>query len=80
MQQIQLNTKTTAALNSKEMGFWRCLARFSRMDKIRNTIIKQKMNATRSLLDNVKMKQLQCMDIFNRWTREDYQKNYKMAT
>jgi hypothetical protein len=33
--------------------------RISRKDKIRNTIIKQKMNVTRSLLDNIKTKQLQ---------------------
>ena len=31
----------------------------SRKDKIRNTIIKQKMNVTRSLLDDIKTKQLQ---------------------
>jgi hypothetical protein len=35
-------------------------ARISRKDKIRNNIIKQKMNVTRSLLDDIKTKQLQC--------------------
>jgi len=36
--------------------------RISRKDKIRNTkcIIKQKMNVTGSLLDDIKIKQLQC--------------------
>ena len=40
------------------MDFWRRSARISRKDKIRNNIIKQKMNATRSLLEDIKTKQL----------------------
>ena len=47
-----------AKLNSTEMDFWRRSARLSRKDNIRNTIIKQKMNVTRSLLDNINTKQL----------------------
>ena len=54
-----LKVKTVAKLNSTEMDFWRRSARISRKDKIRNTIIKQKMNVTRSLLDDIKTKQLQ---------------------
>ena len=50
--------KTVAKLNSTEMDFWRRSARISRKDKIRNNIIKQKMNVTRSLLDEIKTKQL----------------------
>ena len=41
------------------MNFWRRSARISRKDKIRDTVIKQKMNVTRSLLDDIKTKQLQ---------------------
>ena len=41
------------------MDFWQHSARISRKDKIRNTTIKQKMNVVRSLLDNIKTKQLQ---------------------
>ena len=41
------------------MNFWRRSARISRKDKIRNTIIKQKMDVVRSLLDDIKTKQLQ---------------------
>jgi hypothetical protein len=41
------------------MDFWRRSARISRNDKIRNNITKQKMNVTRSLLDDIKTKQLQ---------------------
>jgi hypothetical protein len=41
------------------MDFWRRSARISRKDKIRNTVIKQKMNVTRSLLDDIKTEQLQ---------------------
>ena len=39
-----LKAKTVAKLNSIEMDFWRRSARISRKDKIRNNIIKQKMN------------------------------------
>ena len=46
-------------LKSREIDFWRRSARISRKDKIRNTIIKQKINLVRSLLDDVKTKQLQ---------------------
>jgi len=54
-----LKAKTVAKLNSAEMEFWRRSARISRKEKIRNTIIKQKMNVTRSLLDDIKTKQLE---------------------
>ena len=45
-------------MNSTEMDFWRRLARISREDKIRNNILKQKMNVTKSLLEDIKTKQL----------------------
>jgi len=45
------------------MDFWRRSARISRKNKIRNTIIKQKMKVTRSLLEDIKAKQLQCYDM-----------------
>jgi hypothetical protein len=51
-----LEAKTIAKLVSTEMDFWRRSARISRKDKIRNTIIKQKMKVTRSLLDDDKTK------------------------
>jgi len=54
-----LKAKTVAKLISTEMDFWRRSARISRKDKIRNTIIKQQMNVARSLLDDIKTKQLQ---------------------
>ena len=54
----RLKAKTISKLNSTEMDFWRRSARISRKDKIRNTIIKQKMNVTSSLLDDIKTKQL----------------------
>ena len=50
--------KTVAKLNSTEMDFWRRSARSSRKDKIRNNITKQKVNVTRSLLADIKTKQL----------------------
>jgi len=54
-----LKTKTVIKLNFIEMDFWRRSAWISRKDKIRNTIIKQKMKVARSLLDDIKTKQLQ---------------------
>ena len=54
-----LKAERIAKLNSTEMDFWRRSARISMKDKIRNTIIKEKMNVTRSLLDDIKTKQLQ---------------------
>jgi len=53
-----LKAKMVAKLNSTEMDFWRRSARISRKDKIRNTIIKQKMNVTRSLLEDIKTQHL----------------------
>jgi hypothetical protein len=52
------NAKTVAKLNPKEIDFWRRSARISRKDKIRNATIKQRMNVTRSLLGDIKTKQL----------------------
>jgi len=59
MQQKQgvYKVKTVSILNSTEMDFWRRSARISRKDKIRNTIIKQQMNVTRSILEDIKTKQ-----------------------
>ena len=54
----RLKEKTVAKLNSTEMDFWRRSARISRKGKIRNNIIKQKMNVTGSLLGDIKTKQL----------------------
>ena len=45
--------------NSTEMDFWWRSARISRKDKIRNNVIKKKMNVTRSILEDIKTKQLQ---------------------
>jgi len=50
----RLKVKMVAKLNSIEMDFWQRSARISRKDKIRNSIIKQKINVVRSLLDNIK--------------------------
>jgi len=38
------------------MDFWGRSARISRKDKIRNIIVKQKMNVTKSFLDDIKTK------------------------
>ena len=51
-------SKKLAKLNSTEIDFWRRSIRISRKDKIRNTIIKEKMNVTGSLLDDIKTQQL----------------------
>jgi hypothetical protein len=41
------------------MDFWRRSSRISRKDKTKNNSIKQKMKVTRSLLSDIKSKQLQ---------------------
>jgi hypothetical protein len=51
---VLLKPRTTPKLKSTEMEFWRRSARISRKEKIRNNVIKDKMNVTRSLLDDVK--------------------------
>ena len=55
----RLKAKTIAKLNCTEMDFWRRSPRISRKEKMRNNIIKQKMNVTRSHVDDIKSKQLQ---------------------
>jgi len=54
MQQKQRVSKQ----NSTEMDFWRRSSRISRKYKIRNKIIKQQINVTMSLLDDIKTKPL----------------------
>jgi len=49
----RLKAKTVTKLNSTEIDFRRRSARISRKDKIRNTVIKQNTNVTRSFLDDV---------------------------
>ena len=67
-------SKKVAKLNSTEMDFWRRSSRISRKDKIRNTIIKQKMNLVMSLLDDIKPNNFNSMDMFKERKRGDYQK------
>jgi hypothetical protein len=55
----EIQHSVVAKLNSTEMAFWKRSAGISRKDKIRNNIIKRKINVTRSLLDDIKTKQLQ---------------------
>ncbi|PSN53611.1 hypothetical protein C0J52_00946 [Blattella germanica] len=40
------------------MDFWRCCARISRKDEIRNTIIREKMKVKGSLTEDIKTAQL----------------------
>jgi len=51
--------KKVAKLKSTKMDFWRRSTRISRKEKFRNTIIKHKMIVARSVLDDIKTKQLQ---------------------
>ena len=55
---ILIMRSSVEKLNFTEMDFWRRSARISRKHKIRNNIIKRKMNVTRSLLEDIKTKQL----------------------
>ena len=71
--------KTTAEINSTVKDFWRLSARICRKDKIINNIIKQKLNVTRSPVEDIKTKQLQCADMSTEWRRGGYQKSTEMA-
>jgi hypothetical protein len=51
-------------------------ALISRKDKIINNVIKENMNVTRSLLDDVITKQFQWYDQSKGWRRGDCQKGY----
>ena len=53
-----LKSKNGSKTEFYRNGFWRRSDRLSRKNKIRNTIIKQMMNVTRSLLDDINTKQL----------------------
>ena len=68
-----LKAKMAAKLNSTEMDYWRRSARLSRKGKIRNTIIKQKINVTRSLLDDINTKQVKWYEHVQRMEGEDSQ-------
>ena len=61
-----LKVKTVAKLNSTQMDFWRRSARICRKEKIRNNIIKQKMNVTRSLLDDINTLRTGSFKLFKR--------------
>ena len=74
-----LEAKTVAKLNSTGVDFWRRSARISRKDKIRNNIIKQKMNVTMSLLEDIKTKQLKSYGHIKRMKEGRLQKkSYEM--
>ena len=61
------------------MDFWGRSTRIFRKDKIRNTIIKQKMNVTRSLLDDIKMKQLKwCGNVQRMEEEEENEEDLKL--
>jgi hypothetical protein len=62
------------------MDFRRRSARISRKDKIRNTVIKQKMMVTRSLLDGIKTKQLQWYGHVQRIEERIAKISYEMAS
>ena len=51
---------------------WRRSAQISRKEKIRANIIKQKLNVTRSVLEDIKTKQLQWFGHVQRMEGRDY--------
>ena len=51
---------------------WRRSAQISRKEKIRTNIIKQKLNVTRSVLEDIKTKQLQWFGHVQRMEGRDY--------
>jgi hypothetical protein len=66
--------KTLAKIKLHRNALWRRSARISRKDKIRSTIIKQMINVTRSLLDDIETKQLQRYEHIQRLEEERFPK------
>ena len=54
------------------MDFWRRSARISRRDKIRNGVIKQKMNGQNSIIDFIKNEQLKWYGHVKRMTEDRF--------
>ncbi|PSN48909.1 hypothetical protein C0J52_03480 [Blattella germanica] len=53
-----LKSGTIHKLHSTEIDFWRRSARISRRDKIRNSVIREKMKVKESLTEDIKTAQL----------------------
>jgi len=74
-------SKKRSKIYSTDTDFWRHSARNSRKGKIRNNINKQKINVTRSVLDDIKTKQLQWYEHVQRMEEGRYPvRSYEMAT
>ena len=66
----KFNKNLESKLMSMEMDFLRRSARFSRSEKIRNNVIREKMNIKNSVLDYIRYKQLNWYDHVRRWTKK----------
>ena len=53
-----MKSGTIHKLHSTEMDFWRRSARISRREKIRNTVIREKMKVKGSLAEDIKITQV----------------------
>ena len=54
------------------MDFWRRSARISRRDKIKNSVIKRKLDVQNSIIDVTKKKQLKCYGHVMRMTEDRF--------
>ena len=69
-----IKIKTLAKLNSTEMDFGDARLQFPGRTKLGILLFKKKMNVARSLLDDIKTKQLQLYGHVQRMEERDYQK------
>ena len=60
---------TRTKLMTAEMDFWRRLARVSRCEKIRNEVIKDRMNVKNVIVDFIETKSYNGMDTQKEWHR-----------
>ena len=62
METLKFNKNLESELMSMEMDFWRRSARCSRLEKIRNNVIREKIYIKKPVLDYMRYKQLNWYD------------------
>ncbi|PSN48159.1 hypothetical protein C0J52_08725 [Blattella germanica] len=71
-----LKSGTILKLYSTEMDFWRRSARISRREKIRNTVIREKMKVKGSLTEDIKTAQLRWFGLVKWMRKTDYRRRF----
>ena len=74
---MEIKKKKTSKLMLMEMDFLRRSAIYSRLEKIRNNVIREKMNIKNSVLDYIRYKQLNWCGHVRRTNKERLSQNKK---